>query len=99
MTLRSTSALDTRFISAGKDARSSSSSAAARKSASKKRSTKRKSAGKNSNLDFDRDGRPPTLPYKTLLWARMRREPEFAVGILCEGINALLACELNVGKN
>ena len=39
------------------------------------------------------------MPHKDGLIARMKREPEFAVAILCEGINALLACEFNVGKH
>ncbi len=29
----------------------------------------------------------------------MKREPEFAVAVLREGIDALLACEFNVGKH
>jgi DNA-binding phage protein len=37
--------------------------------------------------------------YKDGLIARMKREPEFAAAILREGINALLACEFNVGKD
>ena len=99
MNLRSTSALDTAFTSAGKETRSSSSSVVARRKDSHRTSAKRKRAGRISNLDFDRDGKQLTAPYKDGLIARMKREPQFATAILHEGVNALLDCEFNVGKD
>ncbi len=99
MNLKSTSGPDTAFTSAGRETRSSSSSAAARRKDSRTTFVKRKHVGRISNLDFDRDGKRLTVPHKDGLIARMKREPKFAAAMLHEGVNALLDCEFNVGKD
>lgn len=98
MNLKSTSGLDTASISGVKETRSSSSSGAARKRSKRKTSPRRKSDGLIIGAQYDKDGRALTLPYVDLVIARMKREPEFATGILCEAVDALIAGELGVSK-
>jgi DNA-binding phage protein len=98
MNLRSTSGLDTVSISGTKEARSSSSSVAARKRSKRKTSPRQKSDGPIIGAEYGKDGRILSLPYVDIVIARMKREPEFATGILCEAIDALIAGELGVSK-
>lgn len=42
---------------------------------------------------------PLTRSFKDTVMARIRRDPEFAKGMLIEGINSLLGDEVDVGKD